>query len=324
MGSRIVTGMQKRRRQRRAGRLAVWTATLLSAWLSINPAVADDPAAAPDQPSARPSPPLKLWQPVGRIQHEELTECSGIVASRQHPGIFWVHNDSGHHAVLYAIRESGEVVAVVPVAGAINIDWEDIADDDQGHLYIADTGNNYGMFPVRCIYQVEEPDPAASPVKPARVIEQYKYSYAGNRFDAEALFVRGGRLWIVSKPRGGQSAVYRLDPNGESKHQPTQIASLPFRAATGADLSADGKRLVICTPRRVYVFAVDDHGAPLTDPPPMQVRYPGGSIEACCFDGEDVILASEKGNIYRISAEDLAAGTRFLKAKQMHRRGRRK
>ena len=77
-------------------------------------------------------------------------------------------------------------------------------------------------------------------------------------------------------------------------------------------------------PRQHVLLAVDDHGAPLTDPPPMQVRYPGGSIEACCFDGEDVILASEKGNIYRISAEDLAAGTRFLTAKQMHKRRRRK
>ena len=317
MGSRIITGLQKRRRQRRAGWLAVWTAMLLSAWLSINPAVADDPATAADQPGPRPSPPLKAWQPVGRIEHEKLTECSGIVASRQYPGIFWVHNDSGHQAILYAIRESGEVVAEVPVAGAINIDWEDIAADDRGNLYIADTGNNYGMFPVRCIYQVEEPYPEASPVRPARVIRQIKYSYPSERFDCEALFVRDGRLWIISKPRGARSVVFRLDPDDESRFQPTPVAPLPFRMATGADLSPDGKRLAICTSRRVCVFAVDENGLPLADPPPIAVCYPGGQIEACCFDGEDVILASEKGQIYRVSAADLAAGTRFLRPHQM-------
>src|SRR5262249_52828794 len=33
-------------------------------------------------------------RPVGRLEHPAICEASGIVKSRRHPGIFWVHNDS--------------------------------------------------------------------------------------------------------------------------------------------------------------------------------------------------------------------------------------
>ena len=41
-----------------------------------------------------------------------------------------------------------------------NLDWEDIAIDDQGHLYLGDIGNNARLLRVRTIYQLDEPDPS--------------------------------------------------------------------------------------------------------------------------------------------------------------------
>ncbi len=261
----------------------------------------------------QPPTPRKAWQRVGHITHPPIQECSGIVASRQYPGIFWVHNDSGHQAILYAIKETGELVAEVQVTRAPNIDWEDIAADDQGNLYIADTGNNFGLFPTRSIHRLQEPDPTATPVPPAPVTRSFSYVFPNERFDAEALCVHGDRMWIVSKPRGGAlSAIYRLDPKDESKYQPVQTAALDIRAAAGADLSPDGTRMVICNAQMVWVLTVDRDGALVPDAAVQQVRHPGEPIEACCFDGQDVVLASEQGDIYRISKEDLAAGTRFL------------
>ena len=154
------------------------------------------------------------------------------------------------------------------------------------------------------------------------MVQRYKYSFPGNRFDSEALFVREGRLWIVSKPRQGPSVVYRLDANGGAKYKLTPVATLNFGRATGADLSPDGKRLMICTGRMVYVFAVDQAGVPLVDVPAAQVRHPGGEFEACCFDGADAVVISEAGEIYRISAADLEAGTRFLRPEYLHKRSR--
>ena len=99
--------------------------------------VPSKPDAAGGGPSGLPSAPaVDVWLPVGHIEHQPVRECSGIVASRQYAGIFWVHNDSGHAAVLYAVKESGELVAEVPVEGATNADWEDIAADEDGQLYV--------------------------------------------------------------------------------------------------------------------------------------------------------------------------------------------
>ena len=87
-----------------------------------------------------------------------IPEASGIVKSRRYPGIFWVHNDSGNPPLLFAIRGDGRIVRQFRLA-IPNIDWEDIAIDDQGHLYLGDIGNNTGALPLRAIYRIDEPDP---------------------------------------------------------------------------------------------------------------------------------------------------------------------
>src|SRR5205085_1640483 len=67
-----------------------------------------------------------------------LTESSGIVASRIHPGVYWTHNDSGNPPELFAVDERGRNLGVWRVSGASNVDWEDISSDAAGHLIIGD------------------------------------------------------------------------------------------------------------------------------------------------------------------------------------------
>src|SRR6516162_8607570 len=103
------------------------------------------------------SPPTQL-ESLGRFDPRAIPEASGIVKSRRYPGIFWVHNDSGNPPALFAIRRDGTIVREFRVA-APNVDWEDIAADDQGHLYLGDIGNNGGLLAIRGIYRIDEPDP---------------------------------------------------------------------------------------------------------------------------------------------------------------------
>src|SRR6516162_10474875 len=104
-------------------------------------------------------PVLAVPEPMGRFDPRALPEASGIVKSRRHPGIFWVHNDSGNAPLLFAVRADGRIVRRFRLAFP-NLDWEDIAIDDQGHLYLGDIGNNSGLLRVRTIYQLDEPDPS--------------------------------------------------------------------------------------------------------------------------------------------------------------------
>ena len=81
-------------------------------------------------------PPSSPLEHLGRFDLRVVPEASGIVKSRRHPGIFWVHNDSGNSPTLFAIRRDGTIVREFHVA-VPNVDWEDIASDGEGHLYVA-------------------------------------------------------------------------------------------------------------------------------------------------------------------------------------------
>src|SRR5262249_26664738 len=65
--------------------------------------------------------------PSAALADPVLTEVSGVVASRAHPPVFWVHNDSGGEPTVYAISPTGASLGAYPIAGATAIDWEDIA-----------------------------------------------------------------------------------------------------------------------------------------------------------------------------------------------------
>jgi hypothetical protein len=89
--------------------------------------------------------------------------------------------------VIFAIRGDGRIVRQFRLE-VPNIDWEDIAIDDHGHLYLGDIGDNTGLLPVRAIYRIDEPDPgvpAGQPLK-ASAISFYSMPRA-SRFDAESL-----------------------------------------------------------------------------------------------------------------------------------------
>lgn len=245
-------------------------------------------------------------EPLGRLDHPPIREASGIVASRLHPGIFWVHNDSGNESVLFAVRRDGTLVREFKVA-APNVDWEDIAIDDKGELYIADTGNNNALLPSRAVYVLDEPDPerpSDQPLKPVRAIH-YRFEKK-RRFDCESLYIWKDRAHFITKRYDGREA--------ERYSIPVDTAAPIFKPlipryegtlaeftepATGAGLSADGRFLAVCSLKSTRVYEFD----PETGPRPIAlVRYEADQIEAICWDGDDLVLANEQRGMFRIAA----------------------
>ena len=248
-------------------------------------------------------PPLER---LGRLDEPAIREASGIVKSRKHPGIFWVHNDSGNPPSLFAVKADGSLVRAYRV-GAPNVDWEDIAADDSGHLYLGDIGNNDARLPIRAVYRVDEPDPTG-PLddKPLKLTASSYYGFPpGDRFDAEGLFVANGRAFVVSKRLDGREAevfAVRLDPPAPLLRPtlPERVATLPgcIEPATGADLSSDGRRLAVVTAKAARVYEPDGSNGWA---PVATVRFEAPDVEAICWDGLDLILASEDRSIYRIA-----------------------
>ena len=251
--------------------------------------------------------PTGTLERIGRLDHPAIREASGIVASRKHPGVFWVHNDSGNPPALFAVRRNGSLIRAFSV-GVPNVDWEDVALDDSGHLYIGDIGNNDTRLPLRAVYQLDEPDPFQEPKekRPLAVLTACYYRFApGNRFDAEGLVVAKGQALLVSKTFDGRDAEIHAIPFNPPAQLfkpaiPERVGSLPgfTKPVTGASLSADGMRLAVCSLDAVGVYEKSDKAAWKR----LAIRpfRCDDQVEAIAWDGDDLILAGERRGLYKI------------------------
>ncbi|MGW3989694.1 WD40 repeat domain-containing protein [Streptomyces sp. NPDC004830] len=182
------------------------------------------------------------------IRDPRITESSGLAASRQHPGIYWTHNDSDDGAYLYAVDGStGETVATITMSGVGSPrDVEAISVGPDGHLYVGDIGDNLGgTWPYVWIYRLPEPKELTDRTIRAT---QYVVKYSDGPRDAESLVVhpKTGRVYIVDKnEKGGHlyEGPARLSASGSNTFRP--VAAVPDLEATDATLSPDGEHLVV-------------------------------------------------------------------------------
>ncbi len=267
-----------------------------------------------DVTRSEPNAPRK-WIPNATADATRLHETSGIVASRQYPGVFWTHGDSGNDPKLIAIDVEGRVLAEVMVSKAPNTDWEDICIDDQGNLYVGDIGNNHAMFPARYVYKIPEPDPHNPPTEAITASKRWRFKYLDKeRFDCEALFWDGQSLYVMANLIPTKAVVYRLTEFRDGQMRLDQVADPRLAFPTGADVSSDGKHLVVSSYSAINVLEFergDDSLITLSNK--RTVRYPlkKGAIESVCFFGNDVIAMSEKGDLYRLTPEDFSEQVQF-------------
>ncbi len=250
------------------------------------------------------TPPL---EPMGQFDRRLIPESSGIVKSRRHPGIYWVHNDSGNPPLLFAIGGNAQIVAQFRL-DLPNIDWEDIAIDDQGHLYLGDIGNNTGALPIRAIYRIDEPDPSVPQKQPLRASAATYFALPrANRFDAESLIVEGETATVVAKYRDGREAelfaVPLVPPSPLLRPAPIRsVGRLPgfIEPATGAALTPDRTLLAICSGSVTRVY---ERGGATPTPWRLvaEVRYAPIQIEGIAWDGQDLVLVAEGLGMYRLS-----------------------
>lgn len=243
-------------------------------------------------------------QRTGSLADPAITELSGLVQSRAHPGVLWVHNDSGDTARIFAIDEHGATLHEYAIAGASAVDWEDIAiapaagESGPAELYLGDIGDNGKSRDHVTVYEVPEPDPSQDVPAPAATAQ--RLTYPDGAHDAEAMFVDPTTrdLFIVTKELSGSSEVFRL-PVGQSAL--TKVTTLDLGLAqlvTGGDISADGSTIVLRTYNEVFVWdrrtgeSVGDAftRAPCRAPAPQDRQGEAIGLDA---DGRGYVTSSE-------------------------------
>jgi len=201
---------------------------------------------------------------TGHVATSAATELSGLVLSRSQGGVLWTHNDSGDRARLLAVAPDGRALADVAVAGAENVDWEDIAlgpaPEGGDALYVGDIGDNDGLRSSVVVYRMDEPRVADGQQQSAPA-QRLTLSYRDGAHDAEALLVdpSTGALVIVTKDFGNTAGVYVADrPRAGATTMLRRIGDLTLDAAepiTAGDLSGDGRTIVIRTYDRAFAWS---------------------------------------------------------------------
>ncbi len=232
------------------------SAGLLFIGLSI--ASAGSIQAQTSQPAAHYGEPVAVCE----ITDPRLNEASGLAASRRNPGCYYTHNDSGGRPHVYVLDREGGIHATIRLAGAENVDWEDIslAPGERPEAYdvcVADVGDNMAGRAEVVIYRFPEPDLGAASrriidVRPQAV--RCRYEDGARNAEGFAVHPQTGDGYVFSKRLDGACHVYRLAAPWSTVGVATlrRVGSAEFpeeapplaRMVTAADIAPDGKRLV--------------------------------------------------------------------------------
>ncbi|MFI7410571.1 WD40 repeat domain-containing protein [Streptomyces sp. NPDC049627] len=241
------------------------------------------------------------------IKDPRITESSGLAASRQHPGIYWTHNDQDKGAYLYAVDSStGETVATITMTGVgTPRDVEAISMGPDNQLYVGDIGDNDGVkWPYVWVYRLPEPTQLKDQTIRAT---QYVVKYSDGPRDAESLVVhpKTGRVYIIDKQEDGghlYEGPAELSPSGTNVFKPAAPVDM---WATDAAFSPDGKTLAV----RGYFggIAYDWNGGRLKRLERISVPIGQGESASYSADGTKLMLGSE-GAGSAVVAKDAPGG----------------
>ncbi|PWL40254.1 hypothetical protein DKG77_05380 [Flagellimonas aquimarina] len=239
----------------------------------------------------------------------KLNEVSGIASVND--SIAWVIEDNGNKDHIYAINLKGNLVKKLKVENAKNHDWEDLAKDEKGNLYIGNFGNNANERKNLSIYKLPNPDnQTGNKIKAEKITFEYpqqeKFPPKKSKlmFDCEAFFYKDNFLYLITKnrtrPYTGKALIYKV-PAVIGSHQATLIGEFTackdpqFCSITGADISPDGKKVVLLGSGFIWLFtdfSSDDFtkGSLRT----IDVKHRTQQESICFVDNRTLLIADEQ------------------------------
>ncbi len=199
---------------------------------------------------------------------KKLTENSGIVSFNDSTA--WFIEDSGNSDNIYKTDFQGNIIQQFDIKNEKNNDWEDLTKDHLNNTYIGDFGNNHNKRKNLVIYKL----PNIEIEKGDKInVEKIEFSYPEQKdfppkkehqvFDAEAFFHAQGYLYIFTKNRAhpftGETWIYRV-PDQKGTYEAELLGTLFINndwktgQVTSADISPDGKTIVLLTNGKLYTF----------------------------------------------------------------------
>jgi hypothetical protein len=212
--------------------------------------------------------------PESHLYSKEMDETSGLIASAINPDIYYAHNDSGDTSRFFAITADGRLKTTIYYTGDKKmhklgvVDCEDIAvgpgpAKGKSYVYIGDIGDNGFTRKFITVYRMEEHKNWGTDSIAHAVPVPLHLKYPDGAQDAEAMTIDPIEklLYIITK-RGDSVGVYTTP----LKYKANDTLTLtfrgklffnglkPFKWITAADVSADGKQVLVRNYEKVFYW----------------------------------------------------------------------
>ena len=251
----------------------------------------------------------------------KVRESSALAS---HADMLWTLNDSGDNAQVYAIDPQHRLNKTVQIRGAKNIDWEEMAQDEE-HLYIFDCGNNRGKrdhlqiykTPWQALQQAEDGSQVSAELITFSYADKPEKVNAGfHDYDCEAVAAVDDHLWLFTKNRRDQHTnLYILDKSKPEQSIQPQAKFQVKGLITAADYDSQSQTLALLGYEKSMVFGQSFvWTVPVKDKPVWEQakRYslmPYGQWEAVKWDRSQgalrLLLTTESTPLLSVSLGEL-------------------
>ncbi len=234
-----------------------------------------------------------------------LDEVSGIIAST--PTSLYAINDSGNENMVFQLDQQGNIINTIKIPDSKNVDWEDLAHDQQGNIFIGDFGNNENDRKKLVIYKVSDI------LEDVIQVSKIKFSFEDQKkfppkkknlnFDTEAMVYYKEHLYLFTKNRSkgvkGITKVYKV-PSKPGKHIAQLIGSIEICNSakncmiTAATIDNSGNRIALLTRDHVYLLGdIAKNGIANATVKKIKLHH-NSQKEGICFKNDTTLLITDE------------------------------
>lgn len=242
-------------------------------------------------------------QRIGRLD-SRISESSGLAFASD--STYWTHSDGGSLNELYLFNLEGELLQTVPLQ-VPNRDWEDLAEDEQGNLYIGNFGNNANTRRNLQVYKIQPETRTVEDTIRFRYADQIEFPPARpeRHYDLEGFFYHTDSLYLFTKSRALRKTItkrYSLPAEGGYHALAPQEELRVKSPITAAAKSPAQDQFALLGYGRLYLFGMDDGRVNFSGKRSCLPIGKTGQAEAVLYlSPNQLLITNENGKIYLVT-----------------------